>query len=135
MTRRGRRRWWRRTALSTIGLVLVAGPSALAEYRGSDLLTNVGPTSQAGGGLVDRYPLSAYALDYHVDVGVTEPDGIPPMIAQWAAAQLCSATSFLVKTVIDVFTWAFSLDLLGGADGALAPISQAITSLYQNVIG
>ncbi len=36
---------------------------------------------------------------------------------------------------IDLFTWAFSLDLLGGADGALAPIGDAITSLYENVIG
>src|SRR3954471_13499721 len=119
----------------TLGLLLVAGPSALAAYRGSDMLGNVGPASQVPGGLVDRYPLSAYALDYHVDVGVTNPDGVPPMIAQWAAAQLWNATSFLVNCVIDLFTWAFSLDLLGGADGALAPISQAITSLYENVIG
>ena len=66
---------------------------------------------------------------------MTEPEGVPPMIAQWAAAQLWSATSFLVKSTIDLFTWAFSLDLLGGADGALAPISDAITSLYENVIG
>src|SRR5215204_2972859 len=107
----------------------------MAEYRGSDLLGNVAPASQAGGGLVDRYPLSAYALDYHVDVGITDPEGVPPMIAQWAASQLWSATSFLVKCVIDLFTWAFSLDLLGGADGALGPISNAITNLYENVIG
>ena len=44
------------------------------------------------------------------------------MIAQWAAAQLWNATSLLVKCTIDLFTWAFSLDLLNGADGALAPI-------------
>src|SRR4051795_4921084 len=135
MTRLRRRRFWPRIAFGTFGCVLLAGPSALASYRGSDLLTNVGPVSQAGGGLIDRYPLSAYALDYHVDVGVTHPDGIPPMIAQWAAAQLWNVTSFLFKCVIDLFTWAFSLDLLGGTDGALAPISQAITSLYENVIG
>src|SRR4051812_1709034 len=119
----------------TLGMVLVAGPSALAAYRGSDMLGNVGPATQVPGGLMTRYPLSAYALDYHVDVGVTHPDGIPAMIAQWAAAQLWSATSFLVTMVVDLFTWAFSLDLLGGADGALAPISEAISSLYENVIG
>ena len=62
----------------------------------------------------EERPLSAYALDYHVDVGVTNPDGIPPMIAQWAAAQMWNLTSFLVKSVIDLFTWAFSLDLLNG---------------------
>ena len=64
---------------------------------------------------------------------------MPPTIAQWAAAQLWSLTSFLVKTVIDLFTWAFSLDLLGGAPGqqggALAPVANAITSVYENVIG
>ncbi|MGH2970392.1 MAG: type IV secretion system protein [Solirubrobacteraceae bacterium] len=116
-------------------LLLLAWPAAIGKYRGSDLLDNVSPESQAGGGLADRYPLSAYALDYHVDVGVTEPEGVPPMIAQWAAAQLWSATSLLVKATIDLFTWAFSLDLLGGATGALAPIAEAITSLYENVIG
>ena len=120
---------------AALAMVLLAGPAAVGKYRGSDLLGNVGPESQAGGGLVDHYPLSAYALDYHVDVGVTDPEGVPPMIAQWAASQLWSATSFLVKCVIDLFTWAFSLDLLGGADGALAPVSAAITSLYENVIG
>src|SRR3954454_9306776 len=124
-----------RTFAWSVGLVLVAGPSALAAYRGSDMLGNVGPASQVPGGLMDRYPLSAYSLDYHVDVGVTHPDGVPAMIAQWAAAQLWSATSFLVSCTIDLFTWAFSLDLLGGTDGALGPISQAVSNLYENVIG
>lgn len=118
-----------------IALVLLAWPAASAEYRGSDLFGNVSPQSQVDGGLADRYPLSAYGLDYHVDVGVTEPEGVPPMIAQWAAAQLWSATSFLVKCTIDLFTWAFSLDLLNGGDGALKPVGDAITSLYENVIG
>jgi hypothetical protein len=119
----------------TLAFLLLAWPAATADFRGSDLLGNVAPESQAGGGLVDKYPLSAYALDYHVDVGITDPEGVPPMIAQWAASQLWSATGFLVSSVIALFTWAFSLDLLGGADGALAPISAAITSLYENVIG
>jgi len=114
--------------------VLLAWPSA-REYRGSDLLGNVSPRSQVEGGLADRYPLSAYGLDYHVDVGVTDPEGIPPMIAQWAAAQLWRATSLLVTCTIELFTWAFSLDLLNGGDGALAPIGDAITSLSENVIG
>src|SRR4051794_27196142 len=121
--------------LAVLAFVLLAGPAALAEYRGSDLFGNVAPESQVAGGLVDQYPLSAYALDYHVDVGVTQPEGVPPMIAQWAAAQLWSATSLLVKCTIDLFTWAFSLDLLSGGNGALMPIGAAIRSLYDNVIG
>ena len=45
-----------------------------------------------------------------------------------------------MRTVIDVFTWAFCLDLLGGdpdraAMGAIGPVAEAISSLYENVIG
>jgi signal transduction histidine kinase len=122
-------------------LVLVAGPLAVAKDLGTDVLGNISPQSQlGGGGLADRYPLSAFSLDYHTDIGITQLDGVPPTIAQWAAAQIWSLTSFLVKTVIDLFTWAFSLDLLGGAPGgagggALAPVADAITSVYENVIG
>ena len=125
----------RRLAALVFGLVLFAAPPAFARYLGSDLIGNVSPESRIGGGLADRYPLSAYTLDYHVDVGVTDMDGVPPTIAHWAAAQLWSATSFLVKAVIDLFTWAFSLDLLNGASGALAPVADAISSIYENVIG
>ena len=120
-------------------LLLLAGPVAGAKDLGTDVLGNISPQSQLSGGLADQYPLSAYSLDYHTDVGITQLDGVPPTIAQWAAAQLWSLTSFLVKTVIDLFTWAFSLDLLGGAPGqqggALAPVANAITSVYENVIG
>ena len=118
--------------------MLLAWPAASARYLGTDVLGDLAPASQLGGGsLVDRYPLSAYSLDYHVDVGVTDMDGVPATIAHWAAAQLWNLTSFLIKTVIDLFTWAFSLDLLGGTDGggALAPIADAISSIYENVLG
>ena len=124
-----------RVLILAVVFVLLAWPAAGADYRGSDVLSNIGPSSQVEGGLADKYPLSAYALDYQVDVGVADPDGVPAMIAQWAAAQLWNATSLLVKCTIDLFTWAYSLDLLGGPDGALAPVGAAITSLYENVIG
>jgi hypothetical protein len=129
----------RRLALlggSLLGFLLLAWPAASARYLGSDVIGNVSPEPQVGGGLADQYPLSAYALDYHVDVGLTDPGGVAPMIAHWAAAQLWSMTSFLVKVVIDLFTWAFSLDLLGGTGGgALAPVSEAIANVYEHVIG
>jgi hypothetical protein len=124
--------------LWALGLVLLAWPAASARYLGTDVLGDLAPASQLGGGsLVERYPLSAYSLDYHVDVGITDVDGVPATIAHWAAAQLWSLTSFLIKTVIDLFTWAFSLDLLGGngGGGALAPVADAISSIYENVLG
>ncbi len=96
------------TAAATVALVLLACQAAVAKYRGTDILGNLSPESQLGAGsLVDRYPLSAYALDFDVDVGVSELSGVPPTIAHWASAQLWSLTSFLVRTVIDIFTWAF----------------------------
>jgi hypothetical protein len=123
-----------------LGLTALAWPAARGQYQGSDLVGNISPESQLTGGLADRYPLSAYSLDYHVEPGGNELDSAPPMIAQWAAAQLWSVTSFLVKAIIDLFSWAFSLDLLGGdpgrtGDGALAPVGESIASIYQNVIG
>jgi hypothetical protein len=65
---------------------------------------------------------------------------IPALIAQFVAAQLWEITRFLVNGVIDLFTWAFSLDLLRGdpntpGDGALAPVADAISSIYENVLG
>jgi hypothetical protein len=126
---------------ATAGFVFLAWPAAGAEYRGTDVLGNIAPDSLLGGdALADRYPLSAYSLDYHTDVGITQLDGVPATIAHWASAQLWSLTSFLMKTVIDLLTWAFSLDLLGGGggsggQGALTPVAEAISSLYENVIG
>jgi hypothetical protein len=56
-------------------LMLVAGPVATAKDLGTAVLGNVSPDSPlAHGALIDRYPLSAYSLDYHghrpVHVGV-----------------------------------------------------------------
>jgi hypothetical protein len=134
----------RRRTIATLvlaaALVLLAGPLASGKDLGTDVLGNIAPAPQVGSGaLSERYPLSAYGLDYHTQTGITQLDGVPPTIAHWAAAQLWSLSSFLVKMVIDLFTWAFSLNLLGGVPGqqggALAPVANAITSLYENVIG
>jgi hypothetical protein len=143
---------WRRR-LTVIGvlavlLLVLAYPPAGAEFRGSDVVGNISPDSQVAGDTryYDRLPLSRYALDYDVD---TTNDGlidtprfsaIPALIAQFLAAQIWEFTKFLVNGVIDLFTWAFSLDLLQGdpntpGDGALAPVADAISSIYQNVFG
>ena len=121
--------------------MLLAWPAASAKDLGTDVMGNISPRSQlARDSLVDRYPLSAFSLDYNTDVGITELDGVPPTIAHWAAAQIWSLTTFLLKTVINLFTWAFSLDLLGvnpdrPDEGALAPVAKAITNIYENVLG
>ena len=146
MRRALRRRWWRRAAV-TLGLgfalVLLAYPPAGAA---SDVWGNVGPASPLGSaGLFGRYPLSHYMLDQHFDAisaSLTSVDasGVAPMIAYVLATVLWALTSFLANALITLFAFAFSLDLLNGSSatggaGALAPVAEAIHSLYANVFG
>ncbi len=139
---------WRGRVAVTLGLallfVLLAHPLASA---GSDVWGNVGPASPLGSdGLYGRYPLSHYALDPHFDfistslTGGIDASGVPPMIAYVLASVLWALTSFLASALISLFAFAFSLDLLNGSGatggaGALAPVSEAIHSIYSNVFG
>lgn len=143
-----RRRWIAIITLSAL-LLSLPYPPAGAEFRGSDVVGNISPESQVAGETryYDRHPLSHYALDYDVDttndgfvVDTPRFSAIPALIAQFLAAQLWEITKFLVNGVIDLFTWAFSLDLLQGdpntpGDGALAPVADAVSSIYENVLG
>jgi hypothetical protein len=142
-------RWpWRHPVAATLflaaSLVLLSHPLAGAA---SDVFGNVAPASQLpSGGLADRYPLGNYALDQHFDAikaGVfsgVDVSGVPPMIAYFLANVLWQLTAFLASTLITLFTFAFSLDLVNGSQatggaGALQPVSAAIHSIYQNVFG
>jgi hypothetical protein len=114
--------------------------SADAAYQGSDVFSNVAPPAQIDrtSGLMHRYPSGNYALDTHVDVGVTNPGALFALVPHLLASQIWDLTRLLVLAVISLFTWAFSLDLLngsGGNTGALAPIANAIDSLYTHSLG
>lgn len=147
MKRRRQRRARRRCLAAAVALVallvLAAHPAALA----GDVFSNVGPASQVpGGSLMDAYPLGNYALDHHfsaVDAGVlsgVDVSGIAPTIAWFLASVIWLLTSFLAYATITLFTFAFSLDLIGGTgtgggSGALAPVSDAVRSIYRSVFG
>jgi hypothetical protein len=142
----------RRRALRAIGLaaglaaflVVLAHPLALA---GSDLWSNVAPASPLGSGaLFNRYPLDHYTLDQHFDAisvsltGGVDVSGLLPMLAYFFASLLWLMTSFMANWLIELFSWAFSLDLVNGSAatggaGALAPVSRAIHDIYANVFG
>jgi hypothetical protein len=141
------RRWLRSLAAAislSVILVLLGHPLAGAA---SDVWGNVGPASPLGSnGLFGRYPLSNYTLDQHFDAvsasltGGVDVSGVPPMIAYFLASVLWVLTSFLANLLISLFSFAFSLDLLNGSAatggaGALAPVSEAIHSIYTNVFG
>jgi hypothetical protein len=123
-------------------LVLLAHPVAQA-----DVWANVGPASPLGAvGLDGRYPLGNYALDEHfsaVTAGVlsgVDVSGVGPMIAYFFANELWQLTAWLADTLIDLFGFAFSLDLANGSSatggaGALGPVSRAIHSIYADAFG
>jgi hypothetical protein len=125
-------------------LVTLGHPLASAA---SDLWGNVAPPSPLGSGnLFGRYPVDHYTLDQHFDAvsvsltGGVDVSGVPPMIAYFLAGSLWALTSFLANALISLFAFAFSLDLVNGSQatggvGALAPVSQAIHSIYSNVFG
>jgi hypothetical protein len=113
----------------------------------ADVWANVGPASPLGvGGLDGRYPLGNYVLDEHftaISAGVfsgVDVSGVAPMIAYFFANELWQLTAWLANTLIDLFAFAFSLDLLGGSGatsgaGALGPVARAIHSIYSTVFG
>lgn len=131
-------------ALALGAFIALAHPVAAL---GSDVWSNISPAAPLGqGGLFGRYPLDHYTLDQHftaVSVSLTggvDVSGVLPMIAYFFAAALWWLTSFLANALITLFAFAFSLDLVNGSQatggaGALAPVSQAIHSIYANVFG
>jgi hypothetical protein len=133
----------RRVLLPLLGagaLVLLAAPLAHA-----DVWANVGPASSAAG-LASRWPLGNYALDEHftaISAGVfsgVDVSGLLPMIAYFFADELWQLTAWLASLVVELFGFAFSLDLVNGSSatggaGALGPVSRAISSIYADVLG
>lgn len=136
-----RRVLWAGVGLGAL-LLALANPVAHA-----DIWSNVGPASPLGvGGLDGRYPLSNYKLDEHftaISAGVfsgVDVSGLLPMIAYFFADLAWQGTAWLARTLIDLFGFAFSLDLLNGSGatggaGALGPVARAIHSLYATVFG
>ncbi|HEX6490488.1 MAG TPA: hypothetical protein VF002_03820 [Gaiellaceae bacterium] len=106
--------------LAVVLLSLLLSTPALARYTGTDVFQNVSPPSQSGGAL-GPHPSSYFALDMHVDAGLTNPGGYAELIPHVLASQLWDVTRFLVLTTISLFGWAFSLDLLSGGGSGQAP--------------
>lgn len=133
-------RWGATAAILVAALTILltaAHTPASARYLGSDMMGNTIPSTGLGG-LTEKYPLSAYRLDYHVDgpsVGITgvSAGDVPELISQWLANAVWGLTAFLATLAIHLFAWAFSLDLLNGQHGALQPVGDAVRNIYNNV--
>jgi hypothetical protein len=144
MTGRLRRTVSRRPVLSAVALAgaasLVAAPAAHA-----DIWANVGPASSLSG-LKGGWTLGHYDLDQQfsaISAGVfsgVDASGLLPMVAYFFAKEIWLFTAWIANLVIELFGFAFSLDLVNGSTatggaGALAPVSRAISSIYSSVFG
>jgi hypothetical protein len=119
----------RRSTVLALGLalILILLPATLAgaDYRGTDMWSNLAPPGGAGG-LADKYPLSYYQLDYFVDgpsvgfSGVSTGD-IPGLVGQFLISIGFAGLTFLMRVTISAFDWAFNIDVIGGRNGALRP--------------
>jgi len=129
-------------AWTVLAALLLAHPVARAA---SDVFGNVGPGGSSAG-LAGRFPLGGYALDHHFDAvkasvtGGIDVSGVPALIAYFLADVIWQLTAFISNAVITLFTFAFSLDLVNGSQatggaGALAPVSNAVRSIYTGVFG
>jgi hypothetical protein len=134
----------RRPALVALVLaaatLLVAAPLAHA-----DVWANVGPAPSLGGLKGGPAPWR-YDIDEHftaISAGVfsgIDVSGLLPMVAYFFAKELWLLTSWLANILIELFGFAFSLDLVDGSAathgaGALGPVSRAIGSIYSTVFG
>jgi hypothetical protein len=122
------------------GLFLLLAPLARA-----DVWANVGP-GRSLAGLKGDWTLGAYELDENfsmISAGVfsgVDVSGFLPMIAFFFANVIWLGTSWFANLLIELFGFAFSLDLVNGSGatggaGALGPVSRAIQTIYTTAFG
>jgi hypothetical protein len=114
-------------------LFLSSSAAAYAEYRGTDLWSNITPVSDVGG-LIDRYPISNYQLDYHVSVGVTHMEDAFAASMQAVGSVAFLALAWLVRMIVMAFDWAVNIDVVTGPHGLLEPIGASGQRFYSIVI-
>jgi len=105
---------------------------------GLDYHVDVVQTTTVDGGVVGAAigGLAGFLLGSGHDADV--PTGIdfaavPALIMHWLASAVWDFTRMIDNAVIALFTFAFSLDLIGGARGALAPVAAGVDNLYDEL--
>jgi hypothetical protein len=136
----------RRQRTIVLAVALAAGllcvPAAVAH---ADVWANVGP-GRSLAGLKGGWTLGAYELDENfsmISAGVfsgVDVSGFLPMIAFFFANVIWLGTSWFANLLIELFGFAFSLDLVNGSGatggaGALGPVSRAIQTIYTTAFG
>lgn len=134
----------RRLVLAALGLA-VALLFLVAPVAHADVWANVGP-GRSLSGLKGGWTLGAYELDENfsmISAGVfsgVDVSGFLPMIAFFFANLIWLGTSWFANLLIELFGFAFNLDLVNGSGatggaGALGPVSRAIQTIYTTAFG
>jgi hypothetical protein len=134
----------RRPVLTALGLASAAS-LVIAPVAHADIWANVGPASSLSG-LKGGWTLGHYDLDQQfsaISAGVfsgVDASGLLPMVAYFFAKEVWLFTAWMANLLIELFGFAFSLDLVNGSTatggvGALGPVSRAISSIYSSVFG
>lgn len=84
------------------------------------------------GSVAHAYPISAYGFDVQTGFSITDLGDSFLGALQSIAALAWMALVYLVKGVLLLLEWAFSLDLLGGA---MTDVRNTLNVLHENVIG
>jgi hypothetical protein len=129
----------KRTIAGALGLALVLNlipvAVAVAEF-GAPIYGRTSLRDSGVGGLVDRYPISHYQLDYHVDGGLSGLTSGDAFLGVFQA--LCSfwflVLTWMMRMVVAAFNWAFTVDFIGGPHGMIGPVGAATQHLYSTTI-
>src|SRR5437867_2528244 len=84
------------------------------------------------GSIAHRYPLNSYGLDVQVGFSLTHMDQSLLGALQSLAALLWMGLVFVVKAVLLLLEWAFSVDLLGTA---MPDLRRTLVTLHERVVG
>lgn len=114
-----------------LAALLLAMPEAHGAYHGTDVWGNIGGAADAQ---LSPHPLSAYSLDYFIDVGITDPPSWFAAVVAGVTTAIYTAVTWIYALLCGLLAWAFSLDLINGPRGALQPISDATRALYGSLM-
>lgn len=97
---------------------------------------DVGPTGRqncaATGSIAHQHPIDHYGLDTHIDVGITNLGDAFLAALQSIGGLLWMALIYLLKGVLLLVEWGFSIDLLGTA---MSGVRRTLNTLHHDVIG
>lgn len=112
-----------------------ADPLAALGARSPSCRDAVGDTRascERSGSVAHRYPVSSYGFDVQVGFSVTDLGESFLGALQSLAALIWMALVYLVKSVLLLLEWAFSLDLLGAG---MQDARRTLDRLHRNVFG